>query len=272
MKKSLGISNIAWSGESDDNFLSFVSDMGVSGIELAASIVWDEPINATYIERESYRLKIEKHGLKISGLHALLYSRPDLQLFSQGEEKKRVINYLMETIDLCKDLGGKFLVLGSGKNRIRGKLNYNEAFSIAAKVLKELGDYAHSRNCILTIEPLPSTICDFIINMKEALDLVEMVNSPGVKLHFDSGSADITESDADNDKMLELFQNVQHCQVNDFELLPPGSTDSSKHLIWSKYLNLSNYQSWINIEMRRCEDPRTTIEKAIKYIKNIYFI
>ena len=89
-------------------------------------------------------------------------------------------------------------------NRKRGKLIYNEAFRVATNALKELGDYAHSKNCILTIEPLPSSICDFIINMKEALDLVEMVNSPGVKLHFDSGSADITENDADNDKMLEL--------------------------------------------------------------------
>ena len=271
MNNLFAISNISWSGESDDEYLKLISGLGVNGVELAASIIWDEPLDSTYSERESYRKKIESYDLKISGLHALLFSRPDLQLLSKGDERKRVVNYLKGTSDLCSQLGGEYMVLGSGKNRLRGNLSYKEGFQIAVDILKEIGDYAHSKNVIITIESLPPPGCDFIQNLKEALDLVKAVNSPGVKLHFDTGSADMTENIIDGN-LPALLKNVFSCQVNDFELLPPGSTKSNNHSIWSQYLKQASYRGWISIEMRRSKNPKHTIPRVINYVQDNYLI
>jgi len=238
---------------------------------LAASIVWDEPLNSTYIERDSYKKKVESYGLKISSLHALLFSRPDLQLLSKGEGEKRVINYLMGTIDLCSQLGGEYMVLGSGKNRLLGSVSYKEGFQIAVNRLKELGDYALSKNVVITIESLPPPGCDFIQNLLEGLELVTAVNSPGVKLHLDTGSADMTENIQDN-IFPEILNNIYSCQINDFELLPPGSTQSNNHSIWSKFLNDVNYTGWLSIEMRRGSNPKSTIKEAIDFVKNFYLL
>ena len=192
-KRSIAISNIAWSGENNEPFLDLVASEGALGIELAASLIWDEPLEASSRERNRLRAMIESRGLVVTGLHALLFACPDLQLLADGEDGVRTIKYLRQTVDLCADLGGHCLVMGGGKNRRRGNLSVLEAKKRGVQVLRELGEYAASKSCYFSLEALPPPMCDFIVSLTESEELISLAASPGLKAHFDSGASSVAE-------------------------------------------------------------------------------
>ena len=71
MKTKLSVSNVAWYKNNIEEFIIFISSLGCKGIELAASMIWDEPLDATYVERMDLRGKIKDAGLQLTGLQAL---------------------------------------------------------------------------------------------------------------------------------------------------------------------------------------------------------
>lgn len=271
-ERPIAISNIAWSGEDNEAFLDLVASEGGRGIELAASLIWDEPVESSPRQRSQLRQMIESRGLVVVGLHALLFSRPDLQLLATGEAGRQVSEYLRRTIDLCADLGGRCLVMGGSKNRRRGELGVDEAKRCGVQVMRELGEYAAARGCYFALEALPAPVCDFVMNLTESAEVVSLAATPGLRLHFDSGSASVTEQGTSDSVLTELMKNVSHCHVNDFELLPPGTKKPEEHQRWARLLSDAGYEGWVSIEMRRSVAPAETIQQAIKFVKANYLI
>lgn len=271
-ERPIAISNIAWSGEDNEAYLDLVASEGGRGIELAASLIWDEPVESSHRQRGQLRQMIESRGLVVVGLHALLFSRPDLQLLAAGEAGQQASEYLRRTIDLCADLGGRCLVMGGSKNRRRGELGVDEAKRRGVQVMRELGEYAAARGCYFALEALPPPVCDFVMNLTESEEVVSLAATPGLRLHFDSGSASVTEQGTSDSVLTELMKNVSHCHVNDFELLPPGTKKPEEHQRWARLLSDAGYEGWVSIEMRRSVAPAETIQQAIKFVKANYLI
>jgi D-psicose/D-tagatose/L-ribulose 3-epimerase len=271
-KRLIAISNIAWSGEESEPFLDLVASEGVRGIELAASLIWDEPLDASSRERDQFRAMIESKGLMITGLHSLLFSCSDLQLLATGDDGARVMEYLRRTVDLCADLGGHCLVLGGSKNRLRGNLSTSEAKKRGIHVLRDLGNYAASKNCYFALEALPPPVCNFVMSLSESIEIVSLAESSGLRVHFDSGAASVTEQDQPDIELIEMLKKVSHCQVNDFELLPPGSKKNEEHKRWARLLDIAEYAGWVSIEMRRSDKPIEAIRQAIRFVKSTYSI
>jgi len=271
-ERPIAISNIAWSGEDNEAFLDLVASEGGRGIELAASLIWDEPVESSPGQRSQLRQMIESRGLVVVGLHALLFSRPDLQLLATGDAGRQASEYLQRTIDLCADLGGRCLVMGGSKNRRRGELGVDEAKQRGVQVMRELGEYAAARGCYFALEALPPPACDFVMNLTESEEVVSLAATPGLRLHFDSGSASVTEQGTSDSVLTELMKNVSHCHVNDFELLPPGTKKPEEHQRWARLLSDAGYEGWVSIEMRRSVVPAETIQQAIKFVKANYLI
>ena len=106
----LAVSNVAWYPKEIDTFLQILSSLKCQGVELAASMLWDEPLESGLKERKKLRRKIEKAGLKLTGLQALLYSHRELLLFKDRETRQKILDYMTGLMDLCSDLGGEVLV------------------------------------------------------------------------------------------------------------------------------------------------------------------
>ena len=86
------------------------------------------------------------------GFHSLLFSRPDLQLFKDDDSRKKTIEYILNLINLCADLGGKQLIFGSPNNRsLHGKdyeqclkQSHDDFFEIAEQGKKKMFFFALS--------------------------------------------------------------------------------------------------------------------------------
>ena len=206
--RRFAVSNIAWADLHNDRMLDILAREGARGVELAASLVWPEPVKTTNRERMKYCKAIQSKGLSITGLHSLLYARQDVQLLGAGEGYRTARDYLMRTVDLCADLGGRYMVIGGPRNRRRGALSVEEAKKRGAVILHEVGGYAASCGCFFALEALPAPECDFVTNLRECEELVRLANTPGVQLHLDTGAADVTDRELPDETLIEILQHA----------------------------------------------------------------
>ena len=61
----ISVSNIAWGNGNFDDFINLIKENNCEGIELAPSLIWDEPINSNQNERSVIKKKLEIANLNL---------------------------------------------------------------------------------------------------------------------------------------------------------------------------------------------------------------
>ncbi len=267
----LSVSNIAWKNEELEEHLELLQSVGCEGVEIAPSIIWEEPIHANHDDIEGLKRLIEKYDLIIPAFHALLFTRPDLNLFGDRVVRNETLNYIKKLVELAGQLSVGVLVFGSPpRRRVEGK-PYSECYSMAVELFKEVAQKAYNCNTCFCIEPLgPEDGCDFITNAEEGYQLVQDVNHPGFGLHLDAKAMMCV-----NDDFQIVFKKygsiLKHFHVGDPGLKPPGFTGVD-HSIAGKALLDSDYKGFISIEMRKgFGESQEVIKNAVSYVVNNYF-
>src|SRR5690606_29969692 len=94
--------------------------------------------------------------------------------------------YLKALAQLCGDLGGTLMVLGSPQQRnLLPGVTYDEAERYAAEVLRDAMPTCSDCGVTVALEPLGPAESDFLNTAASAIRLAEMVDSPHCKLHLD---------------------------------------------------------------------------------------
>ena len=265
----LSISNIAWPAEEDESYLSHIKTWGASGVEIAPSRIWPDPVSSSSKERKTFRSFVYSHGMEIPAMQALLYNKQDLGLFRAPGVERETVEYLKALCQLASDIGVSVLVFGSPYNRKRGDISLKEAFEKAADFFSRIAPIAEDSGVCICIEPLRPQETDFITTAEEGLQLVEMVNSQGIGLHLDAKA--IAEQGGD---YLETFKRVhhrlRHFHINDPGLIEVNSTGSVDHFSIGSALKASGYDRYVSIEMRKLPDYYSVIKKSLKIAKEAY--
>lgn len=260
--RSLAVSNLAWIGGSDDTYLDLLAHEQVDAVEVAPSLVFTgDPAQAPRGERARYRRRVESAGLEITGLQSLYFAAPDVQLLGTGSERQVFVDYSCRMADLCADLGGRSLVIGSPNQRRRGHMPKREAMRRAADTLHELGDHATQRGTYFTIEALPKSMgADFIHTLEEAAQLVADADSPGVRPHVDTGTTEARFG------LPWPPSELGHVHVSN-ALAPVGR--SSRQQRWADLLD--GYGGVVSIEMRASdEDNARVLRAAIRDVRAMF--
>lgn len=266
----LAVSNIAWPPAQLEHFLRLLAEEGCAGVEIAASLLWSEPLSSTGGERMKIRRQIEGHGLRVTGLQALLYTRQDLLLFRDAAAREEAFSYLVGLMDVCSDLGGEILVFGSPRNRSTRGLPQEDVRKISGDFFGSLAPAASKRGVTLCIEPLGTSETDFINSTTEARQLLERLGWPlGLGLHIDVKA--LIEAQELGDPCLgDSFARAHHAHVNDPGLQAPGITGFD-HTPVARLIRESGYNRFLSIEMRQTpEDPEQAVRRAIAYVKGVY--
>jgi sugar phosphate isomerase/epimerase len=244
----LAASNIAWEPSEDDAVAAVLKARGFTGIEIAPGKRWASPIEASKKEIAAYRDEWAKRGFSIVAMQALLYGRPDLQLFGTAVVRRALREYMSGLIEMAHGLGAQALVFGSPKNRKRGKMPLKEANEIAIEFFRELGALAASRGCAICIEPNPPAYeCDFITTTAEAVALCQAIRGRGVRVNGDAGAmAMLSENPAD--VIDEAAGWLGHFHAS--EPMLAEITDGEHHAAAGAALKLEEYGGWVSIEMR----------------------
>lgn len=265
----IAVSNIAWPHDQLESHLGLLRELECEGIELAPSIVWPEPVSSSAAERRRTRRLIERHGLRVVGLHSLFFNHPEMQLFGSDQERCSYQDYLAELAVLCRDLGGDILVNGSPRNRILCGKEMAGCFRMAKEVFTTTAERLSKIGVALCIEPLADCETEFVSSVLEGAKLVEAVGHPNFLLHLDVKSV-LGNCELPKSWPPQTASMLRHVHVGDPGLHAPGSTGVDHRLI-AEYLRAAKYGHFLSIEMRRSEPyAQDTLLGAIDFVKSTY--
>ena len=229
-------------------------DIGYTGIEIAPFTLFDEgaTIDVRHIA-ESHRADLRQQaadaGIEIIGLHWLLAKTEGFYLTSADAGiRDQTSAYFVDLAELCADLGGHIMVLGSPQQRnLLPGVTYNQAEEYAAQVLRQAMPTCESRGVTIALEPLAPSEGDFLPTAESATRLAEMVDSPNCRLHLDV-KAMSSEAIPVPDIIRKNQEQLVHFHANDPNLLGPGMGDVDFHPILTALQEI-DYRGWVSVEV-----------------------
>lgn len=163
---------------------------GFDSVELAI----EDPthINAEFVKRE-----LDKSGLVCGSVCACM--GPDRDLRGNSQQQKTGLKYMKAVLDQmvvldCKSLIGPVYSSVGRADAVPAK-EYKQQWRTVVGNLKNLCKYAEDRQKQVCLEPLNRFETDFINTCDQAIDMVESVGSPALKIHLDTFHMNIEEKD-----------------------------------------------------------------------------
>ncbi len=244
-----GICNETFGDWPLDKSLEYARDAGYTGWEIAPFMLTDDIFRFSDDDRKRYRQSVQRAGLEVIGLHWLLAKTEGLHLTTEDASvRQKTSAYLAELARLCRDLGGKVMVLGSPQQRnFPESQSEQSAMEHAAQTIRAVTPTLEDCGVQIALEPLGPQEGNFLNTAAQARQLQRMIDSDAVQLHLDvkamsSESAPIDQTIRDNaDVML-------HFHANDPNRQGPGMGDVDFKPIFAA-LREVNYDGWISVEV-----------------------
>ncbi len=222
---------------------------GYTGIEVAPFTLGKSVYDITDAQRIEYRQAATENGLEIVGLHWLLAKTTGYHLTTDDlSTRSKTSDYLCALTQLCSELGGKLMVLGSPLQRnFPPSINHEEAMANAADLLAMVVPSLERYGIQIAIEPLGPAEGNFLNHACEARELIKMIGSPQVQLHLDV-KAMSSEGEA-IDAIIRKHSDIMiHFHANDPNLLGPGMGDVDQTPIFSALKEIE-YAGWVSVEV-----------------------
>lgn len=246
--------------------------LGYHGIEIAPFTLATSADEITAGQRKETRSAIEDNGLETVGLHWLFAGPTGLHMTTTDNQiRGRTRDYLSCLLDLCSDLGGKVLVLGSPKQRsiVEGQTKEG-AWQRAIELLSSVLDQAEQLGLTICLEPLSPVETDFINTVAEGMEMVRQINHPSLKIHLD-----VKAMCSEQAPVPDIIRSVQagdigHFHVNDANLYGPGMGDVDYAPI-AEAIKDVGWDKWLSVEVFKYDpDPETIARKSIEYLQKFW--
>ncbi len=252
---------------------STIGKLGYTGVEIApfTFLPQDEPFDLRRVPAERIveaRGQAEDAGLEVVGLHWLLAKTDGYYLTSPDPTvRRRTADYMKSLVELCANLGGKVMVLGSPKQRnLLPGVTYDDAEAYAVEVLHLVMPSCAEHGVTIAVEPLGPAEGDFMLTAKSGIRLAEMVDSPHCKLHLDV-KAMSSEGGPIADIIRDSRQWMVHFHANDPNLLGPGMGNIDFRPIFAALKEI-NYDGWVSVEVFKYEpSPDEIARQSIEYMR-----
>jgi sugar phosphate isomerase/epimerase len=246
--------------------------LGYDGIEIAPFTLAASAEDITDEQREEVRRIMADNGLETVGLHWLFAGPPGLHMTTNDDKIwGRTRDYLSCLLDLCGDLGGKVLVLGSPKQRsIEPGQTRDGAWKRAADLLGSVLDKAGKPDLDICLEPLSPKETDFINTVAEGMKMVREINHPNLKIHLDIKAMCSEQTPVPDIIRSVKADEIGHFHVNDPNLYGPGMGDVDYGPI-AEAIKDVGWDKWLSVEVFKYDpDPETIARKSIEYLRSYF--
>jgi sugar phosphate isomerase/epimerase len=252
---------------------SFCKEMGYTGIEVAPFTLAPHVSMIDAATRLQLRRVADRMEVQIIGLHWLLANvASDRQLYVTHPERQirdNTAEYFVELTQLCADLGGHVMVIGSPKSRnLLPGVTREQAMTYAAEVFTPCLELATNHKITLAIEPLGPQETDFLNTAADAIELIKRINHPNFRLHLDV-KAMSSEAQPIPKIIQQSSKYLKHFHVNDPNLLGPGMGETRFEPIIAA-LREANYDGYLSVEVFDFKPGAEKIaHESIRYLKKV---
>lgn len=258
-----------------DQVAATMRALGYTGVEIAPFTLMPptdafDARNVSSAKRHEIKQQAAAAGLEVVGLHWLLAKTSGFYLTSPDcATRQATADYLKALVELCADLGGTLMVLGSPQQRnLLPGVGYDDADRYAADVLSDLMPTCAEHGVTIALEPLGPTEGNFMLTAKSTIRLAELVDSPHCRLHLDV-KAMSSEADPIDVIIHDSRDWLVHFHVNDPNLLGPGMGDVEYGPIMTA-LDEIGYTGWLSLEVFKYEpSPFEIAQRSIEYLRKI---
>lgn len=232
-----------------------IAASGFEGIEIAPFTLSDDPSTIDGATARRIRRTIHDAGLACAGLHWLLRAPAGSHLVHPDQHIRRSSwDLLHSLIDLCGELEGEFLVLGSGKQRGHtGEETAETARAVLRDGLAGLGDRCERAGVFFLVEPLPARITNAINTLEQARRLIVQTGHPRITSMFDFHNC---EDESDTwDRLIERHRDViRHVHLNDRAGRAPSLSrldreELDEFVAAFNALGTAGYSNWVSLEV-----------------------
>ncbi|HBE68182.1 MAG TPA: D-tagatose 3-epimerase [Planctomycetaceae bacterium] len=229
--------------------LELTRECGYTGWEIAPFTLGRRPEQLPTERRDQLAKQIERAGVEVIGLHWLLAKTEGYHLTTDDSAtRSRTAKYLGDLAKLCRDLGGKVMVLGSPQQRnFPASMTHQEADNNAIDVIQQALPLLEANEVTLALEPLGPGEGNFWNHASQTVRVIEAIGSPNVQLHLDV-KAMSTEGKPIADVIRESHEHMAHFHANDPNLLGPGMGDVPFEPIFDA-LRTVGYEGWVSVEV-----------------------
>lgn len=265
----LALSNLAIPSCSDIFYLNALRDSGLLGIEVAPTRLapWDQIRPATI---QKYRQMVSAVGLEIPSLQAIFFGLGHLQLLSDASNFVKMLEHWRFVCAIGVDLGAKIAVFGAPRNRNRGDLESELAWTLARERLYEMGEVAKETGFSIGLEPVPRDYGgDFLTQAVDVIQMVREIGHSAIRVHIDTACAllsgdSVATAISESEKLLAHF----HASEPKLSLFDNPQCD---HVGAASALKKLRYDKWVSIEMLEpTGDSLQSIRQAIGFCTKIY--
>lgn len=229
--------------------IEFAAKAGYHGIEIAPFTLARDVNLIPAARRQAIADCARKHGIRISGIHWVLVQTEGLHLTSPDEAvRAKTARYFVDLVDFCADIGGRYIIVGSPKQR-----NLAEGVDKAAAVewLLALFDpavrQAEERGVTICLEPLSTAETNFINTASEAVEIARHMRSPHFQIILD-----VKAMSSESLPIPEIIRNsageFAYFHANDRNLKGPGFGDVDFRPILGA-LDEVGYAGWVSVEV-----------------------
>ena len=257
----LSISNIGWYEKDNIEILNYLTKKGFDGLEIAPTILLDDPYNHIAEAQKIVRKIHEDNKLEISSMQSIWYGQSG-NIFDE-EESRLLLSYTKKAIDFASAINCRNIVFGCPKNRV---IPEGKTVKDIVSFFKELGDYAFSKNTIIAMEPNPTIYnTNFINYTSEAFDFVKLIDSKGFKVNVDFGT--IIENQEDLNVVIDNLNLVNHIHISEPYL--EKINKRIEHVELAKKLKENGYDKYVSIEMKKLENIEE-LKEIVDYVYEVF--
>ncbi|MCM8778160.1 MAG: sugar phosphate isomerase/epimerase [Candidatus Omnitrophica bacterium] len=264
----IGICNEMFNNWELEKVFSFAKETGYQGIEIAPFTLGEKVDKIPQEILKKIRELSSRYNLEVIGTHWLLVKPEGLSVSTNDKVlREKTADYLCKLVGFTADIGGSLMVFGSPKQRnIAEGQTYEGVKENVKEVLKKVLKECEKRSIFLCLEPLARTETNFINTAAQAIDIIEEISHPYLKLHLD------VKAMSDEQKLIpEIIKEgrkyLKHFHTNDKNLGGPGSGEIDYTPIIATLKEIG-YNEWLSVEVFDfTPGPETIAKQSIDYLK-----
>ena len=251
----------------------YAAKLGYDGLEIAPYTMAEVPHRMSPALVAASRRAAEDAGIAVTGLHWLLVKPSGLSISTKDDAvRKKTLDVMFALVDLCAELGGRYLVHGSpGQRRIDPGETRSASLARAQACWAAVAERSAKAGVLYCVEPLSSEQTPLVNTLEEAAEIVAAIGNPALKSMLDCSSAGRMEKEP-LAKLAErwLPQGViAHVQVNDRNRQGPGQGEQKFAPLCAALLR-HGYTGDIAVEpFDYVPDGPGAAARAVGYLKGI---
>jgi sugar phosphate isomerase/epimerase len=243
-----------------------IAKIGYEGIEIGAGSPHAYPPCLTKERRKHIRKVLDDNGIVLSSMLPALSGGPGHNLASPiPEERRHTINHYKDLVELSAEWGGKILLYIPGW--VVFGTTFRQAWDWSIAALSEIADKAAEFDITLVIEPV-SFDSNLVDKCDEAIEMMEEVKKPNVKLMFDTFHV-LYRKEVSSDYIYRMGKDLRHMHISDNNRLPPGQGRGDFVSVINALKDI-DFDGYLTMELgfdRRDIEPDYVARQSYEYLK-----